>query len=143
MTDDERRAFANLVLLCKPCHDLVDKVHPQEYPTTRLEAWKHDRESFAGMGLAAIGGIDEATLADLLIAAVRDALGNPEVTVTEAGGLVTTTFGGVPRLLPLEPATVVPARRQSPPGSYRPARGWCPLRASGPAGSTVGPGPRR
>ena len=28
MTNDERRAFQNLILLCKPHHELVDSRHP-------------------------------------------------------------------------------------------------------------------
>ena len=48
MTDDERRAFANLILLCKPCHTLVDKARPADYSVERLEAWKRQREGGAG-----------------------------------------------------------------------------------------------
>ena len=43
MTSDQRRSFANLILLCKPCHTLVDKAHPKEYPIEGLEAWKRER----------------------------------------------------------------------------------------------------
>lgn len=40
MTDDERRAFPNLVLLCGPHHKLVDKIRPDAYSIQDLEAWK-------------------------------------------------------------------------------------------------------
>src|SRR3954453_9044568 len=45
MTDDERRSFANLILLCKPHHELVDKRHPAEYPATVLAGWKASKEA--------------------------------------------------------------------------------------------------
>ena len=40
MTDDQRRSFPNLVLLCNPHHKLVDKVRPDDYSVEDLEQWK-------------------------------------------------------------------------------------------------------
>ena len=44
MSNDERRAFSNLILLCKPHHDLVDKRHPTEFVPDHLLSWKVARE---------------------------------------------------------------------------------------------------
>ncbi len=44
MTDEERRSFKNLILLCKPHHTLVDTVVPDEYPAATLLQWKAARE---------------------------------------------------------------------------------------------------
>lgn len=45
MTDDERRSFENLILLCSRCHDLVDDVElVVDYPVSLLEKWKREHE---------------------------------------------------------------------------------------------------
>ena len=45
MTDDERRAFDNLILLCEDCNKLVDN-NPKEYPAKLLREWKAKHENF-------------------------------------------------------------------------------------------------
>lgn len=45
MTDDERRAHANLILLCRGHHTLVDKSAPGDYPVATLELWKSENEA--------------------------------------------------------------------------------------------------
>ena len=37
-------ALENLMLLCQPCHHLVDKERPQDYPREKLEAFKRKHE---------------------------------------------------------------------------------------------------
>jgi hypothetical protein len=44
MTDDERRAFSNLILLCRVHHVIVDKTRASDYPIERLQQWKTERE---------------------------------------------------------------------------------------------------
>jgi hypothetical protein len=44
MSDEERSSFTNLLLLCKPHHDLVDRIEPDRYPAETLEKWKAARE---------------------------------------------------------------------------------------------------
>jgi predicted phage gp36 major capsid-like protein len=44
MDDDQRRAFSNLILFCKPHHDLVDN-NPRIYEIDTLARWKTQRES--------------------------------------------------------------------------------------------------
>lgn len=88
MTDDERRAFANLVLLCKPHHTLVDKTHPDRFSISDLEGWKAERE---GAGVAALRGLRGLT-EDRLEAMIRDAVGSlgptRQVTVELKGGIL-------------------------------------------------------
>jgi 5-methylcytosine-specific restriction endonuclease McrA len=45
MSDDQRRAFENLILLCSECHDRVDDVELQDdYPVDLLTSWKTEHE---------------------------------------------------------------------------------------------------
>lgn len=70
MTDEERRAFNNLVLLCQPHHTEVDKVHPEKYSIATLESWKAERESGGVAQLRGLDGLTEDRLADM----IREAL---------------------------------------------------------------------
>lgn len=45
MTDDERRDYANLILLCGDCNKIIDG-NPQKYPVELLYDWKRNHESF-------------------------------------------------------------------------------------------------
>jgi len=46
MTDDERRHFNNLILLCDECHQIIDnKENEHKYPASLLRTWKTDHES--------------------------------------------------------------------------------------------------
>lgn len=73
MVDDERRAFANLVLLCKPHHTLVDKTHPGRYAVQDLQLWKAEREAQGIAGLAGLRGLTEERLEEWIVAAVTSA----------------------------------------------------------------------
>lgn len=44
MTDDERRDYANLILLCGDCNKIIDG-NPQKYPVELLYDWKRNHES--------------------------------------------------------------------------------------------------
>jgi hypothetical protein len=45
MTDDERRGFDNLILLCDEHHVMIDnKANEETYPTTLLKTWKSEHE---------------------------------------------------------------------------------------------------
>lgn len=70
MTDDERRSFANLVLLCKPHHTLVDKMHPERYSIAELEKWKIEREGVAMGSLRGLNDLTEERLEEMIRAAV-------------------------------------------------------------------------
>jgi hypothetical protein len=63
---EERRSFRNLILLCKPHHDLVDKRHAENYSVADLESWKTACEGRTRGGLENLGMISEHELEDLL-----------------------------------------------------------------------------
>ncbi len=45
MTDDDRRHFTNLILLCFECHNIIDnKENESEYPVSLLKEWKRQHE---------------------------------------------------------------------------------------------------
>lgn len=70
MTNDQRRAFTNLLLLCKPHHEVVDKRHPDRYSVETLTEWKAERESAAGIDGQSLAGITEDRLFGLIEQAV-------------------------------------------------------------------------
>lgn len=46
MTDDERRHYNNLLLLCDECHSIIDnKENEKKYTVALLQLWKKDHES--------------------------------------------------------------------------------------------------
>jgi hypothetical protein len=46
MSDDERRHFDNLILLCDECHSIIDNNENEpKYPATLLKEWKRNHES--------------------------------------------------------------------------------------------------
>lgn len=46
MSDDERRSFENLMLLCDECHSIIDNAENEnDYPVELLKEWKRDHES--------------------------------------------------------------------------------------------------
>lgn len=71
MTDDERRGYANLILLCIPHHKTVDRLHPEKYSVDELGRWKREHED--AIGTASLEGITEDRLAQLIEEAVRAA----------------------------------------------------------------------
>jgi hypothetical protein len=73
MTDDARRSFSNVVLLCKPHHTLVDKAHPDDYSIPDLEEWKANREGGGLAALKGLGGLTEERLEALIRGAVASA----------------------------------------------------------------------
>jgi hypothetical protein len=64
MTDAERAAFANLVLLCSAHHKLVDR-DELTYPVELLETWKADNED-DDLGALAGAILNQETLASVL-----------------------------------------------------------------------------
>lgn len=74
MTDDERRNFSNLVLLCMPHHTEVDKRNPTKYSIEVLEAWKADRETGGVAELRGLDGLTEDRLEEMIRSAVGGGL---------------------------------------------------------------------
>ncbi|WP_422105409.1 HNH endonuclease [Winogradskyella sp.] len=46
MTEEQRRSFDNLILLCPQCHKMIDD-SPEDYPTNDLIEWKDKHEGNA------------------------------------------------------------------------------------------------
>lgn len=70
MTDDERRSFANLILLCTPHHKIVDRLHPDDYPVEVLADWKAQHERDFGADGSILSPLTEDRLLDLIEKAV-------------------------------------------------------------------------
>lgn len=66
MTDEQRRAFANLVLLCRPHHVLVDQRRPDDYPAETLLEWKTQREADAGVDQSVLSSVTDDDLLALI-----------------------------------------------------------------------------
>ncbi|MGH3400912.1 MAG: hypothetical protein ACRDRJ_00050 [Streptosporangiaceae bacterium] len=68
LTEAACASFTNLLILCLPHHGEVDDKTTGErlYPVAKLTRWKTDHEGANGPALAALGQVDEETLARLL-----------------------------------------------------------------------------
>lgn len=110
MTDDERRAFANLILLCTPHHTIVDRLHPTDYPPEELQRWKTQRESDAGIDDLALSSLTEDRLVALIEKAVSSA--QPERLVTAELGLGFTTGRELVSMPPAKAKDYIGAYRQ-------------------------------
>lgn len=71
MSDDERRAFANLILLCTPHHTIVDRLHPEDFPIDVLTGWKIGHERDAGIDQGALVTMTDEHLVELIESAVK------------------------------------------------------------------------
>jgi hypothetical protein len=71
MTDDQRRDFKNLILLCTPHHYYVDKIKPLDYPAGVLQEWKASKEKGGIAALSRISGLTEENLAAHVINAAQ------------------------------------------------------------------------
>lgn len=100
MTNEERRSFPNLILLCTPHHDLVDNKKPTVYTTRTLQGWKSTRESATGADLAELSGITEETLVAAMEAAIRASRGAREAKLELSSGLLVENGAGLV-MLPL------------------------------------------
>lgn len=71
MTDEQRRAFSNLIFLCTVHHKVVDRISPSDYPAAVLVDWKVANE---GKGADELGGgvlADETAIERLLTDVLR------------------------------------------------------------------------
>lgn len=93
MSDEERRSFANLILLCKSHHEEVDKRKPKNFPASTLLTWKRGKESTLIPELDEINMIPEEQLAaSLASAAIR--ISNSIVNLGGQGGQAPGAGGG-------------------------------------------------
>lgn len=67
MEPEERKAFANLLLLCKKHHTMVDsKKNEKKYPVETLEEWKRRRERHLGSHIRGLSLLTEDRLVEFL-----------------------------------------------------------------------------
>lgn len=72
MSDEERSAFTNLILLCKAHHTLVDVIEPADYPTALLLQWKAEREGRYADDLSALSNLAVTDLEERLRSVMQE-----------------------------------------------------------------------
>lgn len=88
MTDAERRAFENLILLCVPHHKLVDGRRRDEFPPEMLQGWKSSNEPAEGIEALASAGLTDEILETVMEQIVAQVGPKREVEVDLDPGLV-------------------------------------------------------
>jgi hypothetical protein len=73
MSDDERRSWTNLILLCTPHHIMIDKLKPNNYSIEVLEKWKSDRETGGLARLKGLSDLTEDRLQEMLSYSMKEA----------------------------------------------------------------------
>ena len=71
MTDEQRRQFGNLLLLCPSHHRVIDVIRPDDYSIDELVEWKKHREAGNYQILERIPVIDEDRLQTVLTDAIK------------------------------------------------------------------------
>lgn len=94
MSDDERRSFANLVLLCKPHHELVDKRHPERFSVQELTEWKRNREAQVLTQRSGLGSIDEDAIDVAFLEGAKVEITDSIVHLGGTGGSAPGAGGG-------------------------------------------------
>lgn len=88
MTDEERRAFGNLILLCGPHHKLVDGRRRDDFSPELLERWKSENEPPEGIEALASAGLNDEILDSVLEQVVARLGPKREIEVDLEPGLV-------------------------------------------------------
>jgi hypothetical protein len=95
MTDEQRRGFANLIMMCKPHHEVIDIRQPDRYPAEILLRWKAQREASPGEALERLREVTPSGLRKIVADGLRDhdarlvnALGRLEASDLEAASLM-------------------------------------------------------
>ena len=73
MSDDERRSWKNLILLCTPHHSMIDKLKPNDYSIETLEQWKSQRETGGLARLKGLSDLTEDRLQEMLAFSIKEA----------------------------------------------------------------------
>ena len=72
MTEEERKAFTNLILLCHPHHTIVDKLRPQDFSIPTLQKWKAMREVTNQEALSRLREVTPDTLQTMIVDALKE-----------------------------------------------------------------------
>jgi len=104
MSDAQRRAFVNLLLLCLVHHKRVDRTHPNEHTPEMLLKWKSDREARGQDALAGLTRLTEDGLRDIITEAfgakqdqIMQTLARLEDNDTQAADLLREMIGELER----------------------------------------------
>lgn len=98
----ERNKFHNLILLCIPCHDIVDH-DVTKYPASLLKKWKADRESKPKGSLSGLRNLDRDSLERMLnnaMTGLHQDMTEVAAMFPELARLLKDVIGHVPRLDP-------------------------------------------
>jgi hypothetical protein len=93
MTDAERAAFPNLILLCSVHHKLVDRIRPDDFPPATLEDWKRANEPEDGIEALAASGLTDEILDEVIEQIVAKVGLKREVEVDLKTGLMMGPVG--------------------------------------------------
>lgn len=93
MTDNERRAFENLILLCTVHHKVVDGPRRDDYPPELLQQWKRDNEPAEGIEALESAGLTDEILEKVLEQVVAKVGPTRKIEVNVGPGLMTTSMG--------------------------------------------------
>jgi hypothetical protein len=102
MPEPERNAYPNLILLCHPCHDIVDH-NVKNHPAALLKQWKANREKEPRGSLAGLRNLDQATMETLLnkaMSEVREDMAAVASTFPELAQLLRGVMEHLPQLDP-------------------------------------------
>lgn len=92
MTDADRAAYANLILLCVPHHKLVDRIEPEKYSVEMLSGWKAENEPEDGVdSLRTL--VTETNLETLLEEVVQQLRPQRSVELDLTAGIITGPDG--------------------------------------------------
>jgi hypothetical protein len=72
MSDDERRGFGNLVVMCKPHHEVIDVREPDLYTAEVLLRWKAQREASPSEALERLREVTPSGLRKIVADGLRD-----------------------------------------------------------------------
>jgi hypothetical protein len=83
MSDDDRRSWKNLILLCTPHHNIIDKLHPADYSIEDLEGWKSGREKGNLARLQGLRDLTEDRLQEIISDSMKEAYKEVEQMLAE------------------------------------------------------------
>jgi len=105
MSEEERKALPNLILLCLVHHKHVDKEYRDEYPPEMLLKWKSDREAKGQDALAGLTRLTEEDLESIILDAfkakqdqIMDTLERLEKKDSEAASVMRTLLDELDQL---------------------------------------------
>ena len=101
----ERNSYPNLILLCHPCHGIVDQdVH--NHPAALLKQWKANREKKPRGSLAGLRNLDQAKMETLLNDAMSEVREDMATVASNFPELAQLLRGVIEHLPQLDPKSI-------------------------------------